>query len=191
MKRDVKETLKLFVPPIFVLLYRRVAQRTTFTGNYARWDDALARSTGYDLDSILHKVTEVLLKVKRGEAAYERDSVLFDRIECSWPLLSGLLVAAARNNSRLNVVDIGGSLGSIYFQSRKFLKKLVGVRWIIVEQKKFIDVGEKYFKDAGLRFYHDLRACLEKEKPNAAVLSSVLPYVRNPYEFLEVVTSVI
>mgnify|MGYP001500873774 CR=1 FL=1 len=48
--------------------------------------------------------------VKNGEAVYERDLVLFDYIEFYWPVLSGVMWVAARNNGRLNVLDYGGSL---------------------------------------------------------------------------------
>ena len=59
---------------------------------------------------ILGKVLEATLKVKNGEAVYERDLVLFDHIEFYWPVLSGLMWVAARNNGRLNVLDYGGTL---------------------------------------------------------------------------------
>ena len=38
-------------------------------------------SSGYDSQLILDKVLTSTLKVKNGEAAYERDSVLFDEIQ--------------------------------------------------------------------------------------------------------------
>ena len=70
---------------------------------------------------ILDKVLAATLKVKQGQAVFERDSVLFDEIEYSWPLLAGLMWAAASNGGKLNVLDFGGALGSSYYQNRKFL----------------------------------------------------------------------
>ena len=43
-----------------------------------------------------------------------------DVMEYQFPLLSGLLYAAARDGG-LSVVDFGGALGSTYFQCRDFL----------------------------------------------------------------------
>ncbi len=63
-----------------------------------------------------------LLKVKRGEAVYERDSIVLEKFQYSWPLTSGLLYAATMSNSKLNVLDFGGSLGSSYYQNRNYLK---------------------------------------------------------------------
>ena len=62
-----------------------------FTGDYASWEEAMQHCTGYDDPAILEKVKESLLKVKRGEAVCERDSVLLDKIEYSMPLLVSLL----------------------------------------------------------------------------------------------------
>jgi hypothetical protein len=72
-----------------------------FTGNYPTWEDAMKDCTGYDAPNILEKVKTSLLKVKNGEAVYERDSVLFDHIQYSFPLLVSLLyVATSSKNKR-------------------------------------------------------------------------------------------
>jgi putative methyltransferase (TIGR04325 family) len=64
----------------------------------------------------LERLKDAYLKVKSGEAVYQRDSFIFDKIQYSWPLLSGLLWIASLNNSSLNVLDFGGSLGASYYQ---------------------------------------------------------------------------
>lgn len=125
------------------------------------------------------------MKVKTGQAVYERDSVLFDTIQYSWPLLAGLLRAASENQNHLNVLDFGGSLGSSYFQSRLFLSHLRNLQWSIVEQKHFVECGKEYFEDERLRFYESIESCMAKEQPNVVVLSSVLPYLEKPYEILK------
>jgi putative methyltransferase (TIGR04325 family) len=92
-----------------------------FTGDYKSWEDAQKNSTGYSSPEILEKTRAAVLKVKAGQAEFERDSVAFDRPQHEFPLLAGLLRAAAAANGCLSVLDFGGSLGSTYFQSRKFL----------------------------------------------------------------------
>ena len=59
-----------------------------WSGNYANWEEADSFATGYDDHSILEKCKTALLKVKNGEAAYERDSVLFDKMQYNWALLA-------------------------------------------------------------------------------------------------------
>ena len=125
------------------------------------------------------------MKVKMGEAAYERDSVLFDQVQYSWGLLAGLQLGAARNAGRLSVMDFGGSLGSTYFQNRRFLELLPRFEWNIVEQAQFVRVGQADFQDEALRFHHSIDACVKAQLPNVAVFSSSLQYLPDPHSILE------
>src|SRR5262245_48098510 len=92
------------------------------SGNYSTWSEALAESTGYYLPEFVERTRLAALQVKRGEAVYERDSVLFDRIQLSFPLLAALLRAAVENRGALTVFDFGGGFGTSYFQCRGFLQ---------------------------------------------------------------------
>ena len=82
----IKEIIKILIPPIISILYRKIGsnQSLKWSGRYAKWDDALMQCTGYENDSILEKCKISLLKVKNGEKAYERDSVVFDQIDYCW-----------------------------------------------------------------------------------------------------------
>jgi putative methyltransferase (TIGR04325 family) len=178
-----------FVPPGILDVYRRILGRYGPFRVCATWEEAREASTGYDSDLILEKVRGSLLKVKRGEAAYERDSVLFYKVQYSWPLLAGLLWVASQKGNRLNLVDFGGSLGSTYFQNRKFLSHLKELRWSIVEQKKFVECGKRDFEDEQVKFYDDLEECFRKQQPDSILLSSVIQYLEEPYALLEKVRS--
>ena len=156
-----------------------------YSGNFATWDEARQHSQGYDAPAILERVKQAALKVQRGEAAYERDSVPFDRVEYSFPLLAALLRAALRNGGRLNVVDVGGSLGSTFFQCRQVLEPAVQIHWSVVEQPLFANCGRQHFETEQLRFFDDLETCLRSQVHEIAILSSVLPYVAEPHTLLE------
>ena len=149
----------------------------TFEGNYPTWEAAAAQCTGYDAAPILAKVLDATLKVKRGEAAYERDSVLFDAIEYTWPVTAALMWAAAQSGGRLDVLDFGGALGSSYFQNRAFLADLPQVRWSVVEQAHYVEAGRENIQDETLRFYSTIDDCLTENMPNVVLLSSVLQYL--------------
>lgn len=161
-----------------------------FEGDFATWEEAGARCTGYADAEILAKVLAATLKVKRGDAAFERDSVTFDKIEYAWPALSGILLAAARDGGRLNVLDFGGALGSRYFQNRKFLQLLRDVRWNVVEQPHYVEAGRARVQDEQLRFYATLEECLAGSRPNVIMLSGVLQYLPNPYDVLKTLLAV-
>ncbi|PKP35503.1 MAG: methyltransferase, TIGR04325 family [Bacteroidetes bacterium HGW-Bacteroidetes-17] len=183
---SIKNFIKGLLPPIFTTFLEHFKNRKFgWKGDYVTWDDANSEAKGYDDDVIIHKVKESLLKVKNGEVAFERDSVVFNEIEYSWPLLAGLMLASANKPKGLSVLDFGGSLGSTYYQNKKFLDALPHISWNIVEQKHFVDIGKKDFEDEYLHFYHTVEECLIKENPSVLVLSSVLQYIEKPYEILD------
>ena len=156
----------------------------TFEGKFANWEDAVAASSGYDDPSILAKVASATLSVRRGDAAYERDSVLFSEIEYWWPVLSALMWGAALNGGRLSVLDFGGALGSTYFRHRTPLADLEQVRWGVVEQAHYVAEGEANFQDDRLRFFTTIEECTAEIRPNVILLGSALQYVARPDEIL-------
>jgi len=129
-------------------------------------------------------VRNATLAVKRGEAVYERDGVVFDEIEYSWPALSALLWVASRNQGKLHVLDFGGALGSSYFQNRRFLSGITNLRWNVVEQPHFVAVGNQEVADGRLRFFGSIDDCLKEERPSVMLLSSALQYLESPHNFL-------
>jgi len=78
------------------------------------------------------------------------------------------------NSGALNVLDFGGFLGSSYYKCRGFLTGVKTLRWNIIEQEKFVDCGKEMFENSELSFYYSIEECLESEKPQVALLSSVL-----------------
>jgi putative methyltransferase (TIGR04325 family) len=182
----IKNLAKALLPPVVTAtLNDWIGDPVVWSGDYRSWNEAVAASGRYDAAHILERVADSALRVKRGEAEYERDGVLFDEIQYSWPLLAGLLWVAARSAGRLDVLDFGGALGSTYFQNRRFLRGLAEVRWSIVEQPAFVARGKQDFEDETLRFYETVEACQRERTPSVVVLSSVLQYLERPYELIE------
>jgi len=179
--------LKDLTPPLVLRWYQAAFNRS---GQYSSWEQAEQASEGYDSEKILLKVRDSLLQVKNGTAAYERDSVLFDQVHYAWPVAFALLAAAKQNNGQLSVLDFGGSLGSTYFQNKQLLKPFATLSWNIVEQKNFVDCGNKNFANSELTFFEDIDSCLNQKKPNVVLLSSVLQYLKEPYQLLAKLASI-
>ncbi|WP_064710837.1 TIGR04325 family methyltransferase [Rhizobium bangladeshense] len=156
-----------------------------FDGPYDSWRSAAAASDGYDAPVILAKVLEATRAVVEGRAAYERDTVIFTEKSYSHPLLAWLLYVASRSDLRLRVVDIGGALGSSYFQNRTALAHLADVKWCVVEQPHFVSAGRTEFEDDRLSFSDSLEEAIDRVKPDLVLLSGVLQYLEYPLEFLE------
>lgn len=155
-----------------------------FAGDFRTWEEAELTSSGYTAGNILEITRTAMVKIRDGEAVYERDSVIFDKPEYPYPLLAGLL-RIALSTGRLSVLDFGGALGSTYFQCRNFMKTVKDLRWSIVEQPAHVECGQAEFTTEHLHFYHSVGKCMEKETPNVLVLSSVLQYLPTPYQTLQ------
>lgn len=188
MRQRIKGLIKAWAPPALIRLIRS-RNGITWSGNYVSWQDAVNASSGYDSKEVLHRVEEATVKVIRGLAQCERDSVTFDTIQYSWPLLSGLLWVALQSNGLLNLIDFGGSLGSTFLQNRKFLNTLPRLSWNIVEQGHFVKAGKRLFKEGAVKFFGDMETCLKQENPNTILFSSVLQYLEDPYATLEKVNT--
>ena len=156
-----------------------------FVGNYPTFEEAAKNSKGYGDEAIVNKVRDALLQVKNGTGKYERDSILFDKIYYDWPLLAIFQHVAIQNNLRLSVIDFGGSLGSTYFQNIHFLKHLVSLHWNVVEQKSFVQNGQRYFEDNSLKFFHSIEEALQIQPADILLFSGVIQYLPKPYDLLD------
>lgn len=185
MANRLIKIVKDLLPPMIWRFLQRSVNGSGYFGNYSDWQSAKQASTGYDADLILNRVRESLLKVKSGEAVYERDSVLFDEIQYSWPLLAALLWIASLNGNKLDLIDYGGSLGSSYYQNRKFFCHLEEFHWSVVEQDSFVKCGRDFFENDNLKFHYSLDDCMKDRNPRIIVLSSVLPYLEHPYQLIK------
>lgn len=187
MSVSIRSIIRDILPPILLRAARPAHARAagiTFSGNYACWNDALAYSTGYDADVILARVEAATSKVASGEAAFERDSAIFNKIEYSFPVLAGLLRAAIENDGHLSVLDFGGSLGSSFRQCQSYLSVLRTLEWRVVEQEHFVRLGRDRFESNRLRFFFSIQEAVATGSPTAVLISGVLQYLEHPHEIL-------
>jgi len=184
----IKFIVMALVPPFLLALAQKMrgSRGLYFEGDYPSWQAALDAAGGYDTPAILARVREAALKVKNGDAVFERDSVCFDYEEYRWAALACLLRVAAENDGKLRVMDFGGSLGSFYFQHKKHFRDLKEVRWSVVEQPHYVACGREEFQDDKLKFYESINDCMAAGTVDVVFCSSVLEYLEKPYEVLEI-----
>lgn len=149
-------------------------------GPFPTWADAVAAAGSYDEPSILEQVARSVLAVRDGRAVYERDSVLFDKIEYAWATLAAVLWGASMAGGSLRVLDFGGSLGSTFFQNRRFLNRLRELRWGVVEQAAFVELGRRELQDDRLQFFATIAEAAQSLKPNVVLLSGALQFMPEP-----------
>ncbi len=182
----IKTLIKHVVPPVLIHFKNLVINgkpKFAYSGNYANWQAAKKESKGYEADNILEKCKQALLKVKNGDAVAERDSVLFDKVQYSWPVLAALQHITLANNGHLNVLDFGGSLGTTYFANKFFLNGLTTLSWTIVEQEHYVTCGKKYFENNELKFSYSIDESLNKN--SNLILSGVLQCLDKPFDYLK------
>ncbi|MGC4235019.1 MAG: methyltransferase, TIGR04325 family [Niabella sp.] len=181
----MRTILKQFAPPIAKAL-KYYSFKYGWKGDYPSYEIAKAQTRGYDENHILNRIVETTRLVKNGEAAYERDGIIYDEVQVNINLLSALLLVASRNDNKLTVIDFGGSLGTSYYQNIAYLSHLETLNWCIVEQSHFVDIGKKEFEDDHLKFFHTVEECLQQfPEANLLLFSSSLQYLEKPYETLK------
>ena len=181
---------KQWCPPVLLSVARDVfarmgkSGRGELRGPYPDWQTAERASTTYASPVILDAVAAATTKLLKGEAAYERDSVVFPEVDWPWPLLAALGRQAACDGGELRVLDFGGSLGSTGLIARRFLDPRIQMRWHIVEQPHYVArAAELPFPDS-LSFFTSIEAATASFAPNIVIVSGVLHYLPEPFRTL-------
>ncbi|MDA7454416.1 methyltransferase, TIGR04325 family [Candidatus Pelagibacter ubique] len=146
--------------------------------NYSNWDEALKKSDGYNDQKIIKKVNEAASQVIEGKASYERDGAVFNKKEYSYEILSSFLYYLDYSKN-LKVADVGGSLGSMYFQYKDILEKRTDkLFWEIFEQENFVKVGNERFANQDLKF-NEIKNISSDNSYDITIFGSVLNYLEN------------
>ena len=122
-------------------------------------------------------------KVKDDPNCFERDGVIIREKDYSYPVLAHLAKWKIEKGA-LSVLDLGGSLGSLYFQFKKMFPS-ENLSWMIVEQPHYVAKGHSLFNLKDLDFNDSMEGALEKIKPDVAIFSAALQYFRSPDEWLD------
>lgn len=182
---NLRKVLRDLVPPVAWRALRRWGRvDMRLEEGVGGWPGAVAASAGYADAAILERVATATRAVMQGEAVAERDGIVLSRDERSWPVLAGLLWTAAERGGRLDVLDFGGSLGSIYFQNRRFLATL-DVRWAVVDLPHVVVRGRADIEDERLCFFETIAEATTTFPADVVLLGSSIQYIEHPYRLLE------
>ena len=97
-------------------------------------------------------------------------------------LVAALLYIADHMNDKLKVLDLGGALGSTYFQNHEVLE-LFSIKLVynIVEQDIFVEYGRRHIPQ--ISFYNSITSV---PRPlDMAIISASVNYTEDPYSYLE------
>ena len=134
----IKNINKRLAPKALMQLVKKTPHKGSFKRGFNSWSEASAHTTTYNTSDVFNKTLNAARLVRDGKAVYERDSVVFNKIQYDFKVLSSLMFIANIQN-QLNVVDFGGALGTLYRQNKKYLDLLqLPKKWAIVVQSKYV-----------------------------------------------------
>jgi putative methyltransferase (TIGR04325 family) len=140
------------------------------------WAMAQKLSAGYDAENIIEQVRQATRQIVNDPSGYERDGNVFHDNERPFHVAAVLCKAALEHGNRLVVLDFGGSLGSSYYQCRSLLPSRCDVVWLVVEQKRYMEIGRREFTTKTVSF-HETIGEAAAQHPTVVLCSSSLQYV--------------
>ncbi len=173
----------------FYKLYDKGTMPIVYEGDYKNWNEAALECSGYGDKNILTKVADSINKVILGEAVWERDSSVFFEQKFVYRICASILRCAIQNDNKgVNVLDIGGSLGSTYFQNAKYLAEVNNLHYVVAEQVNFAEYGHKNLENEVLKFVNSEVDYNCFGKWDIVLMSASLQYI---YPYKKVVSKVL
>ncbi len=172
---------------IIIKLFKKIVSRKnkiTYHGPFDNWISAQKKSKGYNDSKILSKVKKNTLIAKNNIYFFERDGSLLKKNTISINRLHLILDLMNKKKRKLNIIDFGGSLASMYFKIKNIIDLKNKNKWNIVEQKIFAKEGNKTFKNQNLFFFDNINKIKDK-KIDLIILSGTLQYVEQPKHVLK------
>ena len=89
----------------------------------------------------------------------------------------------------ISVIDVGGACGAHYFFLRKMLPDAVHLTWRVVETPAMAKKASHLARDE-LSFHTDIKEAAHGRMVDAVLVSGVLQYLPDPYDFLKKILGV-
>ena len=154
-------------------------------GLYNSFEEALALCAGYENDDV---ASSVALNFAMTLAQKNDKSDQMEPVKHSRVVSELLFIHSKERLSKMAVLDVGGSVGPHYRETRDKTDINIDTPWVVVESPRMArEIRELKANHPsqfdGLEVYDDIGA-LPKRRYNAIICSNVLNFVRCPYEFL-------
>ena len=145
-----------------------------FSKSYDDFESALADSHGYE-DCGVVRLVSVGTQSLRRHLAFDELKTTTDR----HTLQGAFVVSQLDSEKQLNVLEIGGACGALYFEIMHLLPRSIR-KWHVVETPAMAEMGRKMFQDDKLKFFEDLDSAASGFLPDLVIAQSVLQYTPNP-----------
>jgi len=150
-----------------------------YDGPYLNWSEAKKNSHGYGHHKIIKRILNTAIKAKEVKK-FEKDGFLLDKLDNDKTIIR----LSNKSRNELNIIDFGGGFGTLHSQYKKFLNKKYN--WYIIEQKKYVKLSHKFFKEKNVFFFSNLKSNkIQKSKINFVIFSSSIQYLKNYEETIK------
>lgn len=151
---------------------------------YKNYQEAMnsCTSKGYENDAIIELIVQKRRRMQNPEYAE-----LLKQLSVGMILLSNAILKAAAEHKlkTIHVIDFGGADGGHYLQVRRFLKKEIALKWVVVETPTMVAAMQEFATDE-LKFVENIDKALQiLGKVDVFHTSGTLQSVDEPYVFLE------
>jgi len=91
-------------------------------------------------------------------------------------------ISIAYSNKPLNVIDIGGGHGEMFFACKNLCPNIKLNRWLIIEDKNVVDQAKKLILDEKIEIFDSIKLIPTNLEINLIFCSGTLFYTPDPYE---------
>lgn len=171
-----KDLLGLLPSSILNVLLMLKKKGYRWYGNYQSFEEAKAKSTGYESADIIQKT---LSNNKKEIQQNDVSNVTNMQLICSVFICINHI-----QNKSINILDFGGATGFHYKLIKNYLSSAIKLKYTICETKELVKKATAIFSTNELSFIDDI-SDYHDSKPDIVMISGTLQYLDEPASVLE------
>lgn len=188
LNRGIRTPWRIQIRNVLARLVRY--NSSMWSGTYPDWESAARACRHISVAGQTRAYQHALNEVLAGRALFERDSLLQHQPVTCWPLMFALRDLQSHGVAHPTVLDVGGGLGSVFFQHRTWWTTTAPITWNVVELPEIASLGRRLVDDPQLRFFDSLEDAVRDRPPDLVIASGILPMVSDPFALLASLASI-
>lgn len=166
-----KEILSLLPPKLLNVILNFKKDGYKWDGNYTTFEEALAKSTGYEANDIIEKT------INRGVNSIHQSEI---SIVTEIQLIASIFICLNHiQKEKVNILDFGGATGGHYRLVKRFISNSVKMNYTVCETQALVKKAASIFSNDELSFIDDLEQYLVVE-PDIVFSSGTLQCLSEP-----------
>ena len=173
----MRKVLKSLLPLFVIDILRRFKSEYKFP-EYTSYQDAVDKIGSYNNQKLSDLALKGTLDVKN-----RKGKSLYPVVLNSYYVLNTCMLDLKKP---VNVFELGGALGNLYFNMSKLKFPYAIESWNILEVESKVELGKKHFENDTLKFFSEAQ-CFWDSSGNKDVFLSIgsIQYMPEPIEFIK------